>query len=73
MSRFTMMGRAFGFGFGVAVVFLAVGCGQKPSVESTDPSLQIHKIQSLPKDELNAPLSNQAKSRGAQVAPPPIR
>ncbi len=71
MSRLSMIGRAFGIAS--IALCLAGGCGSKPSAEPTDPNLQIHKIQSLSKEELNAPLSNKGRSRGAQVAPPPIR
>lgn len=73
MSRFFTLGRMFGLGLGVVSVVLIGGCGQKPTTETTDTAAQIHKIQSLPQDELNAPLSKQARSKGAQVAPPPIR
>ena len=71
MPRFLMVSRALGL-VGITLALLG-GCGQKQTIEPTDPNLQIHKIQSLDKEALNSPLSKQAKARGAQVAPPPIR
>lgn len=46
------------------------GCGGDAPAEA---ERKLHSVHGFSKDQLNAPLSAQAKANGAQVAPPPIR
>lgn len=55
----------------VVCVGIGLGCGEQPQNAGTE--LQLHDASKFTSEQLNAPLSNQAKASGAQVAAPPIR
>lgn len=64
--------RSFGFVFAPLFLGLALGSGCNSNSESTTEH-KIHSTKSFSAEELNAPLSPQARARGAQVAPAPTR
>lgn len=53
-------------------IALGSGCGQEVQNTATDEQ-RLHDSSKFTAEELNAPLSSQAKAGGAQVAAPPIR
>ncbi|SIO00502.1 hypothetical protein SAMN05444166_2000 [Singulisphaera sp. GP187] len=67
-----MSRRSFGNVFAPLVVGLALGSGCS-SNDQTPVENKIHATRSFSDAELNAPLSPQARARGAQVAPAPTR
>ena len=58
--------------FSPLVVGLALGSGCSSEVQTAAEN-KVHDTRSFSAAELNAPLSAQAKARGAQVAPAPTR
>jgi hypothetical protein len=54
------------------VVGLVVLAGCNPEGETT-PEHKLHDTKAFSSEELNAPLSSQAKAKGIQVAPAPTR
>ena len=67
-----MSRRSFGNVFAPLVVGLALGSGCGSNDQSTTEH-KIHATKSFSAAELNAPLSPQARAKGAQVAPAPTR
>jgi hypothetical protein len=55
------------------ILGLASGTGCGPGGDEAAAEHKLHNTQGFSKEQLNAPLSAQAKARGAQVPPPPVR
>jgi len=67
-----MSRRSFGSVFASVVACLALGAGCGSADQGTMEN-KIHATKNFSSAELNAPLSAQARAKGAQVPPPPTR